>query len=117
MSKGEKGRGLEQGKTGLDELRLSVAQNYTEKLGKDLESVLVELRQCGEYGKLTSEMRNELYYLLSSGGSEVAKCDKGMISGIAEKLKEIQSIVASAPSKSIVVETLIKPLLVQMMED
>jgi len=117
MTKGEKVREVKQSEIGSDELRLSVARIYTEKLEKDLESVLVDLRKCGEYAKLTHQMRNELYCLISGGSREVVQCEKERVSRVAGKLREIQSILGSAPSQSYILDKLIRPLLGQMVED
>lgn len=117
MSNGEKKRDGEQGEANSKGSVSSVAQMYTERLDKSLEGVLVELRQCGEYDKLTVQVRSILHNLILGGSGQVAQCDKETISGVAKKLSEIQSILESDKSKSYVLKIQIKPQLKKMVEE
>lgn len=88
---------------------MSAAEMYTQRLERDLESILVELRKCGNYDNLPQSMRTAFFFLISGKNNEVLQCDKEAIASVEGKLLEIKDILESDKSESYILKVLILP--------
>lgn len=95
---------------------MSAAEMYTQKLERDLESILVELKKCGNYDNLPQSMRTAFFFLISGKSNEVLQCDKETIASVEGKLLEIKAILDADKSESYILKALIMPHLRIMVE-